>query len=150
MTADAEGFTAERWTYGGTAPGATRAKVAVWYDADRRRLLFAPDKGAHPVPGCVYEVQVRRNGASMQRLGAAVFIGRHDDPAWVAQLEAGAYAADRELAADQLERRAARDSTFDDLLAPVVRVAAGMTYAQRDALIALITRRVYQAKKPRS
>jgi hypothetical protein len=147
---DTEGFSPERWTYGGQAAGRTRARVAVWYDENRAKLLYAPDKGARYVPGAVYEVQVRRDGDQIQRLGAAVFQGRNPDPEWAAQVEAGAYAGDRQIAADALERRAARDTELDKLLAPVEAAAAGMTYAQRDALIALVTRRVYRANPERS
>jgi hypothetical protein len=139
----------EVWAYAGLAPGVKRATVAVWYDANRRRLAFKPLTGTRPVPGCLYRVEVTRDGTSVTRHGEPVYDGPADGE-WYAQLEAEALAGAREIARESLERKMARDgSQLGALIAPLEQAAATMTYAQREALLALVTRRVYRAERPR-
>jgi hypothetical protein len=141
-------WAAEPLVYGGTAAGKTVARVAVWYDEQRNQLVFSPDKGRHYVIGGVYDTEVRRDagGQVKSRRGTPRFTGRHPDTEWVAVLEADDYAAQQKIAAGQLERRARRDPEIAKVLQPVEAFAAGLNYAQRDALIALITRTVYRAR----
>jgi hypothetical protein len=144
--AEADGFETELWTYAGRAPGSKVAQADVWYDADREPHRYAPDKGVRYVVGHVYRVLVKR--PEMTKRTGGEFAGRHGDPDWVARLEAEAYAGDRAIAAAQVERRAARaDGELTRLIAPLEAVAAGMSYAQRDALAALVTRRIYRAER---
>lgn len=139
----------ERWTYGGTAKGKTVNRVSVWYDQDRNQLVFGVDRGHHYTVGGVYDTEVRRDsrGHANSRRGRPAFVERHPDAAWVAQLEADDYASQQLIATGQLERRAARDPELPKLLAPIEDFAAGLNYTQRDALIAMISRKVYQAKR---
>jgi hypothetical protein len=138
----------ELWTYAGQAPGSKRAKIAVWYDENRKRLAYKPIAGTW-APGCVYRVQVTRDGDSVTRHGEPVFDGPADGD-WFARCEAEALAGEREIARESLERKMARDgSQLERLIAPVEDAARTMTYAQREAFLSLITRRVYRAERPR-
>jgi hypothetical protein len=141
----------EPLTYGGTAKGKTVARLSVWYDQDRADAAFTPDKGRHYAIGGVYDTEVCRDaeGAIVGRRGTPRFTGTHPDTEWVAALEADDYAAQQKIATGQLERRAARDSEIDKALQPVEDLAAGLNYAQRDALVAMVTRRIYRARAGR-
>jgi hypothetical protein len=151
--AEADAIT-EHWTYGGTNAATGKDRRAIWYDADRKAWYFTPVKGTHPVVGCVYTVEVARHvnadgKISMTRYGAPSFEGRQDDSDWAAALQAAAHAADLEIAAGQMERRAARDTELDQALAPILRIAGKMPYAQRSALADLVTRQIYRAERDR-
>lgn len=138
----------EPWTYGGVVPGKGAERRAAWYDPDGKRHTFAVDKGQHYVVGGVYELRLADAGdGKVTRLGRPAFLHRHPDPVFAAQVEAAAYAADRSIAVGVMERRMARDGgQLGALIAPLVKVATGMPYPQRDALIALVTREVYRAR----
>jgi hypothetical protein len=148
-------YAPEEWTYGGLTLGSDGKKWAVWYtpDPERRPLNYAPDKGTHYVVGCQYTVLARRQpradgkGEQTWKRGKGEFLRQHPDPEWRAQVQATAYHHDQEIEADKLEKRAKRDpGALDDAMAPLIRVAATMPYAQRDALIAIVTRKIYQAR----
>lgn len=151
MTAAPDGFAPERWTYGGVYPGTKTPRLAVWYDEARRRLTYPPIPRTSPVVGGVYEVFARRADGQVTRAGAVpAYRGRHDDAAWVAQIEAGAYAAQRRIAAAALERREARDGgELGKLIGPLADAAERMTHAQRGALIEMVTDRIYAARPGR-
>jgi hypothetical protein len=147
--AEAEAVT-ELWTYGGLTSASRKDQRAIWYDADRHRWLFAPVKGTHPVVGGLYAVEATRytdddGKARLNRHTVPQFTGLAEDRAWRAQLEASAHAVELEIASGQMERRAARDGAIAHALEPVERLAAGMSYSQRAALVDLITRRIYRA-----
>jgi hypothetical protein len=141
-------WAAEPLTYGGTAQGKTRARLAVWYDEARTKLAFDVDRGRHYTVGGVYLTEVCRDaaGKALRRQGTPRFTGMHPDTGWVAALEADDYAAQQHIAQGQLERRAARDPEIAKVLGPVEDLAAGLNYAQRDALVAMLTRTVYRAR----
>lgn len=138
----------EPWTYGGVAPGKGAERRAVWYDPDGKRRTFAVDKGQHYVVAGVYELRLTDAGdGKVTRLGLPKFLHRHPDPVFTAQVETAAYAADRQIATGVMERRMARDGgQLAALIAPLAKVATGMPYPQRDALIAVVTREVYRAR----
>jgi hypothetical protein len=155
--AEGEHYPVERWTYGGHAAGAKTPKLEVWYTTDRTRLLYKPEPGRAYVTGCVYEMEVRREprddgeGVVTRRMTWPAFVGQEPDRDWASQIQADAYANERELAADALEKRIKRSpGPLEDVLAAVEKAAAPMTYAQRDALIAMLTRRVYRANLGRT
>jgi hypothetical protein len=141
----------ELWTYGGVHPGVKRAKVAIWYDEGRKRLAFAPIPGTHPAPGCVYRVEVTRAGGKVTRHTDPVYEGPSDGD-WYARCEAEALVGANEIAAASLERKMARDGgQLAELIAPLEEIAGGLNYAQREALVALVTRKIYRAdRKARS
>ena len=147
---DAETYQTEVWTFGGITSGVKFARVAVWYDAERKRLAYKVRRGdSGHVVGGNYNVQVRRDGGSVIRDGGdPLYRGRHHDIDWVRQLEAEAYAADQQAARARLERRDARVGELDKLIAPVAAAAGHMTYAQREAFLARITRAIYRAERP--
>lgn len=137
----------EPWTYGGVAAaGQGTSRRAVWYDPDGKRHTFAVDKGTHYVVAGVYELRLTGDPGSLVRHGLPKFLHRHPDPVFTAQVEAAAYAAQRKIADGVMERRMARDGgALAALIAPVVKVAAGMPWSQRDALVAVVTREIYRA-----
>jgi hypothetical protein len=148
----------EEWTYGGDT-GAGKDKRSIWYgpDPDRRRLLYVPDKGRRYAVGYLYAVEVARvpanpadpdapvAGATWRR-GNPTYLRPQPDREWAARLQADAHARDQQVAQEQLEKRARRDpGPLDEAIEPLERLAATMTYAQRDALIAMVTRKLYRA-----
>jgi hypothetical protein len=141
----------ETWTYGGLTAGAGKARRAIWFDADRRRWLFAPVTGTHPVVGCDYTVEATRTEdaekITLHRHSVPHFEGRNADSDWAAALEAAAHLVEMEAATDAMERRAGRDAELDRAIAPLERIAAGMTYAQRSALVDLVTRKIYRVDR---
>jgi hypothetical protein len=150
--ADAAPRVTEQWTYGGTNAATGKDRRDIWYDETRRRWYFAPVRGAHPVVGCVYAVEVARSTgaegkALITKYGTPHYTGQAEDRDWAASLEAAAHAAELERTAAAMERRAARDPELDRVIAPLERVAAGMTYAQRAALVELVTRKIYRADR---
>lgn len=143
----------ELWTYGGiTAGNKSAEKFDVWWTADRDQLYYGLTKGRSYVVGHVYTVQVHREAGedgkmTTRRLTWPEYKGRQPDTDWGAQVAAEAYASERELARQALERRAKRDpGPLDEAIAPLEKLAASMSYAQREALIAMVTRRVYRAQ----
>jgi hypothetical protein len=145
VAADEEGFTLGVLVYGGAHSGA-KARSSVWYDGDRA-LVFKGDSSY--VVGGRYVFRVKRDaeGVVRTRRGAGEYRGRIADAERLAKMEADDYAARQELARGQLERRDKRDSVVADAMAPLERLAAGMNYAQRDALIAMVTQRIYRAHR---
>jgi hypothetical protein len=146
------GAVAEEWTYGGTNSETGKDRRAIWYDKDRNRWYFSPDKGTHPVVGCVYTVKVARTRKedgkeSLTRWGIPIYVGRQEDGDWAAALQVSAHAADLEAAAGQMERRAAKDTELDQAIKAIERIAANVPYAHRAALIELVTNRIYRARK---
>lgn len=146
---DAGGFAPETWTFAGHAPGAKSAKVSVWYDADRRRMAFTAEGTGSLAVGWTYQLPVKRypdSDAVTARLSQAKLVRQHPDREWRAQVEAEALAGDRELAREAMARRAKREpGVLDQAIDPIERLAAGMSYAQREAFLSLITRRVMHA-----
>lgn len=146
----------EQWTFGG-AVGTGKDARHIWYDEDRNKLRYTPDKGARYVVAGVYATPVRREpradgeGDQTWRRSSVRYAGPQPDRDFAAKVEAEAYAAQIEIETERAENKHRRDpGVLDELVAPIERVAASMTYAQREALLALIARRVHRANLGRT
>jgi hypothetical protein len=146
----------ELWTYAGDTMETGKRRSA-WYTPGRDRVLYEPDKKASHIPGCQYATRVARvpgQGGDERtvtwRRTPVTFDSPHPDLEWRAAVEAEAHGHRAAIERAALARRAKADPAVNRVLADLEALAGPMTYAQRDGLIAIVTRKVYRAEPPRT
>jgi hypothetical protein len=133
----------ERWTFAGTRVNAKGKRVHAWLEPGGSAYLYAP-KGS-PVIGGVYTVQVKREDDSVRRTEPQ-YDGEINPDIDRAELQARDHAAKVRLAGIAAERKQGGYQALDEAIEPLVKVAAKLrTGAERDALIAYVTRRLNAA-----
>lgn len=108
-------------------------RVGCWVDADGKERLY-PKLTGYSI-GCVYEVEADDADGSIY--GSTLrFTGEHvDDAEWRAADKVAA----TEIELASLERRYAKDDSFDEAMAPLRELYRKQrTYAQRSAFTALV------------
>lgn len=140
--------TEEVWVFAGVRVTAERKRVFVWVNpsepegSDYRELWFK-GSGRMQVVGAEYRVTVtRKPGGGLTRHGAPVYIGRHADDAFRAELEARHRANDAKYRLVQMEESDRRSSALDEALEPLLTVAAKLPPGDRDAFAMFVLRRV--------
>jgi len=135
-------FATERWTWCGVH--ANGAKV--WREPDGNECTFKKVRGG--VVGGIYELKVwRGDNGDLSIKQDIVFTGDVADDAVQLELRSKTWAEER--SSELLENRRKRDgSKVDAAMVPIKSIASKcVTHADRQALINMVTREIWQAKK---
>lgn len=145
MTED--GYTPERWAFGGLRAGKDGKRIHAWFDdAGNGKELWYGAKGSYVV-GYIYDVEVRRGeGGSISRT-TPVFTGeRFEDDDKRREWMAKDRVAGAEIATKARERSAQRQNELDAAMEPILEYARKLAMPNdRDALAAYVLRRIHQA-----
>ncbi len=139
MTQEVDGdFKPERWVFLGQSP--SKPNSFRWRDEAGQVLHFGKVKGR--IPGGIYTVQVHRCGAEdMSAMQDPSWTGERAEDAAAIQLTAKRVEdAHRRKA---MEKNTSRMADIDEALAPLLELAAPLLTADRETLLAYVTRKVW-------
>ncbi len=139
----------EEWVYGGLRMNARGKRVHAWLDStdrDKANGHWYADTGNFVIGG-IYTVTVDRSNDALSR-SRPVYTGDRVSSDWIRDLELADSVTRRRLAEQALERRDAKTSELETLLAPIGQFAATLrTNSEREALVSILTRTVYDAQR---
>jgi hypothetical protein len=143
MTDDPEP-SVERWTFLGTRPGVTHAKVHVYRRPNGETTVWKKAISDYEIVGHLYDVMVSETDGTVTRHSRAEWLNERADDYEAIILDDRA--EQRRLAKDQLARNAKRQDVLKEACEPIVAIAAKVvSQAQRQALIDYVTRAIYNA-----
>jgi hypothetical protein len=130
----------EVWTFAGRRVLHGK-RYHAWQDVSGRERYYA--KSAATMIGGRYVVTVSREGTNTWLHGDPRYTGEHVDERTRREMEALDIAAMATVAAKTRERNDARRKALDDVLQPLVDLAAKVSFGhERDALLAYVIRRI--------
>lgn len=153
MSSGEDHETHETWVFGGSrvlSGKRVHAWVPLNYDGLTEKagkagpeLLFKATGSF--VVGSEYDVRASREDDRVSKIGTPAYLGQHENAELRAGLEASHRAAETTLGRLALERNDKRRSALDEALAPVITLMKGVPYAQRDAFMVYIQRKLFNA-----
>lgn len=133
----------ETWTYAGIRLNVKGQRRHGWIDPDGSELLYQ-DTGRFVVGG-LYTVLVDRSSAGTTRQ-SPVYTGERTDRDTISALYVQELAAETKLATTRRHSGDAAKDPLEDALRPLIKVAQqARTGAAKDALVAYVMRRLYEA-----
>lgn len=145
---DATEYTPERWVYLGVAQGNNKKKVACFRTGDgTRRTYQASSWNRSLAPGYIYVVQV--DGTSI-RSTVPEWTGEKAEDYDTVKLDARGNEIQMERKSLEAKARTGNSPELDELLTQVNNYAARqISMAGKEALVTLLIKTVWQARRPR-